>query len=281
MELSTENNIMEFLLLIGMILGGLLVLAFVLPLLSSLLEPVISLVTAGPEALGCFVVLLLALIVPAFFFVSVQEHRIEDRIAVDREREQEQELAEQRKKQSESEAEQNDDKDESDPSDGPTWIREYLNEDRSPHETELSIKSVPGDRYIVSSERWVTEEEADEDALRIARTLIEAQFTETSGYSPFSRTLDFEDSVTESFIVDEHLEAIPLELSNQDIEVTMHRQHLLLDLGEDKLAKLMPVVREQILHERIFVLSGVLLALLVIGGSINWITNRSRQRAGT
>ncbi len=123
-------------------------------------------------------------------------------------------------------------------------------------------------QMIVSSGRWVTREEAHQEAMDQAKQAIFEQIGAV-GEIPEISVEQFH-----SFILDEYVEDYQLNLTDSLIQADMYRCHLLLDVSPVQLATLMPDVRKSALEKRLAIAGGALLSIMTFAGLASFVMGR-------
>ncbi|TWT59385.1 hypothetical protein [Rubinisphaera italica] len=151
----------------------------------------------------------------------------------------------------------------------PRWIKEAGPQALAQLE-HPGVQRIPTfhQQMIVSSARWVTRQEAHQEAIDQAKQAIFEQIS-----SP-GETPEISIEQLNSFILDEYIEDYQLNLKDSSIQADMYRCHLLLDLSPAQLATLMPDIRKSALEKRLAIAGGALLSIMTFAGLASFVIGR-------
>ncbi|WP_339743334.1 hypothetical protein [uncultured Rubinisphaera sp.] len=151
----------------------------------------------------------------------------------------------------------------------PRWIKEAGPQALAQLE-HPGVQRIPtfNQQMIVSSGRWVTREEAHQEAIDQTKQAIFEQII-----SP-GETPEISIEQLNSFILDEYIEDYQLNLKDSSIQADMYRCHLLLDLSPAQLATLMPDIRKSALEKRLAIAGGALLSIMTFAGLASFVIGR-------
>ncbi len=154
----------------------------------------------------------------------------------------------------------------------PRWMAGYLVIEKKNWQDHLAHPETIPDRFVISSGRFTTIKEARSDANRLAKVTISAKLKAFTGQTAVKYDEAWYQSIL-SRTFDEKLQVKIFDGSPS----TMHREHLLVDLNPEKVAALLPELRETIVETRIYTAAGGFVGIMLASGLLSVVLSRRKD----
>ncbi len=154
----------------------------------------------------------------------------------------------------------------------PRWLAEYLVIEKKNWQNHLAHPETIPDRFVISSGRFTTIKEAKIDANRLAKVTISAKLKAFTGQT----AVKYDEAWYQSILSRTYDEKLQVKIFNGSPS-TMHREHLLVDINPEKVAALLPELRETIVETRIYTAAGGVVGIMLASGLLSVVLSRRKD----
>ncbi len=154
----------------------------------------------------------------------------------------------------------------------PRWMYSITLLDKKTLEAYLANQNDFPNRFVISSGRFMTIDEAQSDAERLAKIAIKSKIIRQVGQSQ----IKIDDKQLRPLISRRYNEQLQVKILDGK-STNMHRQHLLIDMSPENMMALFPSMRETVVEKRIYTAAGGLLGIMLMSGLLSLVLSRGKE----
>ena len=154
----------------------------------------------------------------------------------------------------------------------PRWMYSITLLDKKTLEVYLANQNDFPNRFVISSGRFMTIDEAQSDAERLAKIAIKSKIIRQVGQSQ----IKIDDKQLRPLISRRYNEQLQVKILDGK-STNMHRQHLLIDMSPENMTALFPSMRETVVEKRIYTAAGGLLGIMLMSGLLSLVLSGGKE----